>query len=122
MKFCTICAVTAAGYAETPRMARLPRREPGRQFFEAAECPRRLCQPRFAAGGGGRGVEVRAGQMREERADFVEISNRLRQWRLQVTRLLPACVPGLRRESGGAPLRRVNERRRVAASAGFAAG
>ena len=59
-----------ARVAQRGRMAPLPGREPHRQLFESAERAGRFCQLAFAQRCGAAGVEVRAGEMREQPADL----------------------------------------------------
>jgi hypothetical protein len=58
------------------RMAALPGREPLRQLLEPAEGAAGLRQLRLAQRGGGAGLEIGAGQMSHQRADFVEARRR----------------------------------------------
>ena len=66
-----------AGMVEPRRVPRLPGREPDRQLLEPAERAGRLGQLRLTQGRRGAGLEIGARQMGQQRADLVQIRNRL---------------------------------------------
>ena len=71
---------------EAGRMSRLPCGEPNRQFFEPTERPCRLCQLRLARGRCRPGGEVGPRELGQQRADLVQICDRVGHADVPLTR------------------------------------